>query len=155
MADAVRERPESEEQPFTLQGYRRSGGVDLGLGGPPISLPPKKVLGSCNYWQLDEQIIANMAISLTPTDPSVPVFKLPHAYVEGTVNEIIHEQDGDTHVWLALDSSKMRLACEWTPQTNIDPPPAVGTRIGVYGIWRYDFQHAWWELHPVDHWEAL
>lgn len=147
MAD-VRERSEAEETPFTGGGHPffRKPGLDA---LPPESLPPKKVLGSCNYWQLDEQLISNMQWTVTPTDQSVPVFKMPHAYVEGVVEKVIHEQDGDTHLWVTLDGSKFQFACEITPQNPL-PAPTVGDHCGFYGIFRYDLQHGWPELHPVD-----
>ncbi len=154
-----RERSFAEESPFTLAGHVAEGSpIPDKLGaGVPLSLPPKhNYPGSpANYWLLDEQIIANMQIAITPLDPTVPVFKMPHAVVEGTVAKVISESDGDTHVWLELDNSKTQLACEWTPQSTAKPPPGAGAHIRVYGIFRYDAQHGWWELHPVDFWESI
>lgn len=123
----------------------------------PLGLPPKHNLAGspANYWLLDEQIISNMQLSVTPLDPSVPVFKMPHAVIEGKVAKIINESDGDTHVWLEYGGGKGQLACEWTPQSTAKPPPSVGSAIRVYGILRYDLQHGWWEIHPVDAWEPL
>jgi len=150
-----RPRSEAEESPFTLLGHRYNAMVGLAVPAP-TALPPKhNYPGSpANYWLLDESIIANMAIALNPTDPTVPVFKMPHAVIEGVVNKVISETDGDHHLWVQLDNSKMQLACEIAPQNPL-PVPNAGDHVRVYGIWRYDFQHGWWEIHPVDFLEAI
>lgn len=150
--DKPRERGRSEEQPFTLQGHPLSM---LGVS-QPLMLPPKhNYSGSpANYWLLDERIISNMSISLNPTDPTVPIFKMPHAVIEGVVEKALNETDGDHHLWVSLDGSKTQLACEISPQNPI-PVPKVGSHVRVYGIFRYDFQHGWWEIHPVDFIEPL
>ncbi len=147
----------ADEQPFTLRGYLFRVAAEAGpSGGPFVSLPQKhNYPGSpANYWLLDEQIIANMAIALNPTDPTVPIFKMPHAVIEGVVNKVISEADGDHHLWVQLDNSKMQLACEIAPQNPLTVP-AAGDHVRVYGIWRYDFQHGWWEIHPVDFLEPI
>ncbi len=157
MADEPRQRSESEEQPFTLRGHAFAsptpayGKVDIAL-----AIPPKhNYQGSpANYWLLDEQLISNMQLTVTPVDPSVPVFKMPHAVVEGVVSEVINEGDGDHHIWLTLDGSKFKLACEIAPQNSL-PAPKVNDHVRVYGIFRYDFQHGWWEIHPVDFLEPI
>lgn len=106
-----------------------------------------------NYWLLDYDTINNMQWTVTQKDTRIPVFPEPHACVQGVVAEIIQEQDGDTHIWLTMDgTTKGRFACEITPQDKL-PAPQVGQRITVYGIFRYDLQHSWPEIHPVDHWE--
>lgn len=144
----------SKAGPFTLQGHAFG---DALTAQPLQALPPKHNLkGSpANYWLLDEQIISNMQIAVTPLDPTVSVFKEPHAVVEGVVEKVISEADGDHHIWLDLDGgSKSRFACEITPQQPITPPKA-GDHVRIYGIFRYDFQHGWWELHPVDAIESM
>lgn len=135
-------------RPFTLQAHAAAQSVTarqaLHIDGSPA-----------NYWEIDEQTVTNMQLTLTPLDPSVPVFKEPHCAVTGTVEKVISETDGDHHIWLVFDgSSKSRLACEITPQQPI-PVPAVGAHVRIYGIFRYDHQHAWWEIHPVDHIEEV
>ena len=153
MAD-VRER--SEEAPFTLQGHKYAGGLKT-VAGAIVQLPPKhNNPGSpANYWLLDESIISNMQWAVTPLDPTVPVFKMPHAVIEGVVDKVINEQDGDTHLWVTLDNSKFQLACEIAPQSKDIATPAVGAHVRIYGIFRYDLQHGWPELHPVDYIEAI
>lgn len=153
MADEPRERSESEEQPFTLRGHSfASPAPATGKVSIPLSLPPKdnNPNSSANYWVLDEQLISNMQLAVTPLDPSVPVFKEPHCVITGTVQKVIHETDGDHHLWVELDNSKFQLACEIVPQNAI-PDPAAGDHVKVWGILRYDLQHGWWEIHPVDY----
>lgn len=152
--DEPRPRSYSEEQPFTLRGHTFASAPTAET--PIVSLPPKhNYPGSpANYWLLDEQLISNMQIVVTPLDATVAVFKMPHAVVEGVVSEVINEGDGDHHIWLTLDNSKFKLACEIAPQ-NALTPPAAGDHVRIYGIFRYDFQHGWWELHPVDFWEPI
>ena len=157
MADEPRPRSRTEEQPFTLRGYAFAVAAgSTPAGSPFVSLPPKhNYPGSpANYWLLDEQLISNMQIVVTPVDATVPVFNMPHAVVEGVVSEVISEGDGDHHIWLTLDNSKFRLACEIAPQNPITPP-AVNDHVRIYGIFRYDFQHGWFELHPVDYIEPI
>lgn len=156
--DEPRPRGDAEEQPFTLRGHAFAsptpafGKVDIALALPPKHNYP----GSpANYWLLDEQLISNMQLVVTPVDPTVPVFKMPHAVVEGVVEKVINEQDGDTHLWVTLDGSKFQLACEIAPQDRGVALVAPGAHVRVYGIFRYDLQHGWWELHPVDFLEPI
>lgn len=116
--------------------------------------PRLQIPGSqANYWQLDYDTINNMQWVVTRKDTSIPMFQEPHACVIGQVAEVIQETDSDTHIWLTMDgTTKGRLACEITPQQKMDPP-AVGQRVKIYGIFRYDLQHSWPEIHPVDRWE--
>lgn len=125
--------------------------------GELLGLPPKhNYPGSpANYWLLDEALISNIQWTVTPLDPTVPIFKFPHAVIEGVVDKVINESDSDTHLWITLDGSKFQLACEWTVQSTAPAPPAVGAHVRVYGIFRYDLQHGWNELHPVDWWEPI
>jgi hypothetical protein len=158
VGDEPRPRSDAEEQPFTLRGHAFASvrEATISLAGVDLGLPPKhNYPGSpANYWLLDESLISNMQLTVTPVDVTVPVFKMPHAVVEGVVSEVIAESDGDHHLWVTLDNSKFRLACEIAPQNPL-PVPAVNAHVRVYGILRYDFQHGWWELHPVDFLEPI
>lgn len=120
-------------------------------------MPPKRLLQSspANYWQLSETITTNAVPVLSHIDPTIPVPREPHWFAEGTVTEVIHEADGDHHIWLTFaGTTKDRLACEITPQQPMAAPP-VGAKVRIYGILRYDHQHGWWELHPCDFWELM
>lgn len=159
MDDELRERSESEEQPFTLRGHSFASPQPPIVGQPSAgsySLPPKdnNPNSTANYWVLDEQLISNMQLAVTPLDPTVPVFKEPHCVITGTVEKVIHETDGDHHLWVTLDNSKFQLACEIVPQNQISDP-AVGDHVKVWGILRYDLQHGWWEIHPIDYLEKV
>ncbi|TMC47831.1 MAG: hypothetical protein E6J14_14395 [Chloroflexi bacterium] len=118
--------------------------------------PRMTIAGSpANYWLLDYDTINNMQWVVSAKDTRIPLFPDPHACIVGTVSQVINEQDGDTHIWVTMDgTSKGRFACEITPQQKI-APPRVGQHIRVYGIFRYDLQHSWPEIHPLDHWEVV
>lgn len=119
--------------------------------GPARSIPGS----TANYWPLSATTILNMQWVLTPVNPAIPVFRMPHICVEGVVAEVISEDDGDHHFWVNLDgTTKDRFACEITPQNPL-APPKVGDHVRVFGIYRYDSEHRWPECHPVDHWEAM
>lgn len=138
--------------------------ADRGVSERPLTLgvmPPKITIpGSpANYWQLSVAIVNNIQLTMTPLDHSVALPTEPHWYADGVVEEVISEGDGDVHVWLSwLDAAgaptKDRLACEITPQQKLAPPP-VGQKVRVAGIFRYDAQHRWFEIHPVDWWEVI
>lgn len=145
------------EEPFTLRGHSFASPIPItGKLSIPLTLPPRHTYSGspANYWLLDEKIISNMVIALHPTDPSVPIFKMPHAVIEGVVEKALNEGDGDHHLWVTMDGGKALLACEITPQNPL-PVPKVGEHVRIYGIFRYDFQHGWWEIHPVDFIEPI
>lgn len=120
-------------------------------GRPAVHIPGS----TANYWQLDYSVLANMQWVVHPVDAGTPIFKEPHMAITGTVKEVLSESDGDHHFWLIPDgTSKDQLACEITPQNPLTPPP-VGAHILVCGIYRYDLQHGWSEVHPVDHYEVI
>jgi hypothetical protein len=77
----------------------------------------------------------------------------PHVVAEGYVSEVrVNDEDGDLSFKLVdnLQAGGPFIICE-----IIDPikltPPAVGSRVRVYGVSRYDGQdnHNWYEVHPV------
>lgn len=77
----------------------------------------------------------------------------PHVVAEGYVSEVrVNDEDGDLSFKLVdnLQDNGPFIVCE-----IIDPiklaPPAVGSRVRVYGVSRYDAQdnHNWYEVHPV------
>jgi hypothetical protein len=95
----------------------------------------------------------------------------------GTVLAVIHEQDGDYHLWVKpdarygalLNSSNVyhgtpALVLEIVPECINTPPdsttasecppskitpPKVGDHVEVSGPWVLDTVHGWNELHPV------
>ena len=77
----------------------------------------------------------------------------PHVMTEGYVSEVmVNDEDGDLSFKLVNDLGRPGpfVVCE-----IIDPiklaPPAVGSRVRVYGVRRCDGQadHNWYEVHPV------
>ncbi len=72
---------------------------------------------------------------------------------EGYVSEIRYdEEDGDLVFKLVDDPHHAQpfIVCEIINPINLTPP-AVGSRVRVYGVSRYDAKadHQWYELHPV------
>ena len=77
----------------------------------------------------------------------------PHVMAEGYVSEVrIDHEDGDLVFKLVEDvqQSQPFIVCEILNPEKM-APPAVGSRVRVYGVSRYDNQenHNWYEVHPV------
>jgi hypothetical protein len=77
----------------------------------------------------------------------------PHVVAEGYVSEVgYNDEDGDLSFRLvdSLGERERFIVCE-----IIDPiklvPPAIGSRVRVYGVSRFDGErdHNWYEVHPV------
>ncbi len=79
-------------------------------------------------------------------------FTGPRASVEGVVEAIQKSGDGDVHV--NIRGSNGILVAETIKEVAI-PLPAIGEKIHIWGIVRYDVAHRWWELHPVLGWNKL
>ncbi|MDQ3876925.1 MAG: hypothetical protein M3290_01035 [Actinomycetota bacterium] len=74
----------------------------------------------------------------------------------GTIAEVIHEEDGDLHLYLDLDPAFRTLAptglltVELMPRDGGHlPAPSVGDHVRFVGAWAWDGDHNWRELHPV------
>lgn len=78
---------------------------------------------------------------------SVQYTKHTHVHIRGRVTLVRHEQDGDTHYKVIGRKSFVVLEC-----IPILPCPdvKVGTTVDAYGISRYDKEHQWYEIHPVE-----
>jgi hypothetical protein len=73
--------------------------------------------------------------------------------VEGIVDKVTDEPDGDNHIVLrAPNVPLLFLVTETIPEIKL-PLPKVGDRIKIWGITRFDILHNWWELHPVIGWQ--
>jgi hypothetical protein len=70
-----------------------------------------------------------------------------HVQVTGKVTLVKHEGDGDTHI--VLSDGKNFIVAECIPKLPCQAP-AVGQTITVRGISRFDGEHKWNELHPVE-----
>jgi hypothetical protein len=77
----------------------------------------------------------------------------PHVVAEGYVSEIrINDEDGDLSFRLvdSLERAEPFIICEIIDPIRLEPP-AIGSRVRVYGVSRYDSKqnHNWYEVHPV------
>lgn len=78
--------------------------------------------------------------------------------VEGIVEKIAHQPDGDYHIIIRPpylpNVSPVFLVTEAIPEIKL-PLPKVGDQIKIWGLVRFDILHNWWELHPVIGWEKV
>ncbi|MBA3733530.1 hypothetical protein H0W91_04125 [Patescibacteria group bacterium] len=74
--------------------------------------------------------------------------------VEGTVLSITLEPDGDYHM-VVTNSVGLPLVTEFIPEIPSLPTPAIGDKVKIWGIVRFDEPHNWWELHPVIGWKKI
>jgi hypothetical protein len=76
----------------------------------------------------------------------------PHVVAEGYVSEVRLEPDGDLAFRLVEDLRQPEpfVVCEIVEPVRLGAP-AVGSRVRVYGVSRYDNQPGrhWYEVHPV------
>jgi hypothetical protein len=76
----------------------------------------------------------------------------PHVVTEGFVSEVRIDTDGDLIFRLVEDLQRPEpfVICEIIPPIRLSPP-ALGSRVRVYGVSRYDNQpgREWYEVHPV------
>lgn len=72
-----------------------------------------------------------------------------HVAVTGRVRLVRMEADGDRHI--KLTGVRAFIVAECIPALGC-PAPTVGQRIQVRGIARFDAEHHWWEVHPVEAW---
>lgn len=83
----------------------------------------------------------------------------PHVVTEGYVAELrLNTEENSLSFKLveAVGQSAPFVICEIIDPLKVDPP-AVGSRVRVYGVSRYDGKanHQWYEVHPVLNIEAL
>lgn len=86
------------------------------------------------------------------TVAQVATTKWTHVQVEGTVDYVATEDDGDLHFRIADGGAT--VVCEIVPYHPL-PRPHVGDRVRVSGITRYDKAHRWAEIHPVEQLDPL
>ncbi len=76
--------------------------------------------------------------------------------VEGIVDKVTHEPDGDYHIIIRPQYLPLPvLVTETIPEIKDSPLPKEGDHIKIWGITRFDEPHNWWELHPVIGWEIV
>lgn len=82
----------------------------------------------------------------------VPLAKMattPWTHVE-TCGRVVYRrrmEDGDWHITLA--EGDVKVVAEIIPAIPLDPP-TKGQRVCVWGIARFDKDHSWPEVHPVE-----
>lgn len=104
----------------------------------------------------------------------------PCKHAAGSVVVVVHEDDGDFHIWFRPDSgfeallnsenhfqSRPAMLAEIVPDCplNSNPSnasaaarcpktklsiPVIGNHISIWGPWVLDTEHGWREIHPVD-----
>lgn len=73
--------------------------------------------------------------------------KHTHVKVTGRVRLVRHEDDGDLHI--KLTGVKNFIVAECIPALPCQEP-SLGAQVTVFGISRFDGEHKWWEVHPVE-----
>jgi hypothetical protein len=73
--------------------------------------------------------------------------KHTHVQVTGRVRLVRHEDDGDLH--LKLTGATGFIVAECIPALPCQEP-SLNAQVTVFGISRYDGEHHWWEVHPVE-----
>jgi len=102
-----------------------------GIGG--VGAPCSGYDAARHYWKVS---IARMATN-----------KHTHVAVTGRVALVKHEGDGDLHIKVS-DGNRFMVA-ECIPALPCSEPK-IGDVITVRGISRYDGEHHWPEVHPVE-----
>ncbi len=104
----------------------------------------------------------------------------PCRHAAGVAVDVVHEDDGDYHIWFTPDpgyesllnsenhfQGRPAMLAEITPDCPLStnppdggsaskcphttlPVPKLGQHVDVYGPWVLDTDHGWREIHPVD-----
>src|SRR6266566_6049569 len=99
-----------------------------------------------------------LLLQVAPVRPYWPVtvsqlasgsVKHTHVSVTGVVAFTKIEADGDIHIRLIADTGSAFITAECLPRLPCRRP-RNGERITVKGIMRYDREHGWYEVHPVE-----
>lgn len=72
-----------------------------------------------------------------------------HVSVTGKVTLVRRESDGDVHIKLSAPSGRFIVA-ECIPLLPCPTLPKVGDTATVEGVSRFDPEHGWYEVHPVE-----
>lgn len=78
--------------------------------------------------------------------------KMTRAEVTGRVELVKKEGDGDLHI--RVGHGKHFVVAECMPEIPC-AKPKVGDTVRVRGIARFDGEHKWYEIHPVEKLEVL
>lgn len=115
--------------PNAERNCRRSIVENLACHGLAVQQPAR------TYWKVP---VDSLAIGHTAHT---------HVEVSGLVTLVRHEGDGDTHIKIV--GLHGFIVAECIPALPCRKPK-VGERITVRGIARQDWEHKWYEVHPVE-----
>jgi hypothetical protein len=75
-----------------------------------------------------------------------------HAQIGGYVTYVRHELDNDWHIQVCDSMAASGTHCLVTEVIPGLPLklPKVGSHVVISGITRYDKEHGWWEIHPIE-----
>jgi hypothetical protein len=116
---------------------------------PVREIYASKIVGGVDYDEFQPVSISGMENNTKP-----------HVVAEGYVSEIIKNEEGDGDLTFKLaerpDQPSPFIVCEIIQPIHI-APPALGSRVRVYGVSRYDAGAGrnWYEVHPVLNIEAV
>ncbi len=75
--------------------------------------------------------------------------KHTHVAVRAVVIRQYREADGDKHSWILDSATRDSMVVECIPKIPC-PTLMTGATGVIYGITRFDAEHKWWEIHPVE-----
>lgn len=95
------------------------------------------------------QIVSRTYWSATVAQLASGTFRHTHVAVTGIVAYTRIEDDGDLHMRLVADTGTVFIIAECVPRLPCRRPQN-GERVTVKGIQRFDPEHSWREVHPVE-----
>lgn len=98
-------------------------------------------------WLLLVAVISRPYFPVTVSDLAAGRNFHTHVAVTGAVTYVKREADGDTHI--RLGNGKVFVVAECILALPCKAPK-VGQKITVRGISRFDLEHKWYEVHPVE-----
>jgi len=98
-------------------------------------LTPLTASAQRRYWDVSVDSLATGRVAHT------------HVAVRGRVTLVRREQDGDLHIKLVGRTGFIVAECIPALPCRV---PKVGERVTVRGIVRWDAEHHWVEVHPVE-----
>lgn len=108
-------------------------GVLIGLG---LLLWTSPLSAQRKYWKVTVDELASGMV------------KYPHVEITGRLRLVRKESDLDKH--LKLTGLKSFIVAECIPKIPCEGKLIIGSMVTVRGIPRYDAEHKWWEVNPVE-----
>jgi hypothetical protein len=75
--------------------------------------------------------------------------KHTHVSVRASLYKVIRENDGDVHLWIRDPISRDSMVVECIPKLPC-PSLTIGSTYDFQGITRFDNEHRWYEIHPLE-----